>query len=64
MRVNIDPAWCHQLAIGIDFPFAGAGLATHLGDPGAIDRNITSVSFRTGSIDDRASADDDIMHRI
>ena len=61
MGVDIDPAWRDQQPVRVDFPLAGAGLTTDLGDFSVLERNVAGERGGAGSIDDGAAAYDCIV---
>jgi len=64
VRVNIDPPRQHQLPGGVYFAASRTGLAADLREPFAVDRDIARKPVRTTAIDDRAAANNDVMHDV
>ena len=62
MGVDIDEAGRHQRAVRVDLAPAGPGPAAGLRDAPALDRNVAGEGFAPGSVDDRAAANDQIVH--
>jgi hypothetical protein len=64
MSVDIDKAGRDEKSGGVDFAPARASLATDTGDLAAIDRDVANESGLTGTIDDFAIADYEVMHTL
>ena len=60
--VDIDEAGRHQRAGRVDLAPAGPGLAAGLGDAPAIDRDIAGEGIASRAVEDRAAANDQIVH--
>ena len=66
VRVDVDEAGLDKPAVGVDFTMAGARHLAYLGDDAVGDRDIGGPSLGAASVDDSASADNEIMltHRF
>src|ERR1700760_1117397 len=62
MRVYVDPPGRHHQPRGIDLAPRGPLLAADSRDPAIRNGNIAAECGLAGAIDDRASANDDIVH--
>jgi len=61
--MNIDKAWSHYLAGGINFLATLPGCLSHLADSIGIDRDISEVGGSAGATHREAIACDQIMHK-
>ena len=64
MRMDIDEARRDQQSARIDFAAPAANIAADRRDEFAVDRYIGNAPRRTRAVDDRAVADDDIVHAV
>ena len=61
MRVDVDEAWCHQMALGVDLAVPAAVHLAHRGDHAAVDRHVADPALGTGAIDDGPVPDDQLV---
>jgi hypothetical protein len=62
MRVDVDPTGRYQKAASIDLTPAGTSGAIRGSDAGTVNRDVAGESRRTGTINDCAAANHEIMH--
>ena len=62
MGVHVRPSRRDQQAVGIDHPPARPGLAADRGNPLAIDCQVSGEGRAAGPVNDRAAANDDVVH--
>ena len=60
--VDIDEAGRHQRACGVEFAPARPRLAAGLRDASVRDRNVAGEGLASRTVDDRAAANDQIVH--
>jgi len=63
MRVHVDPAGRHQQPRGVDLAPSRALLAADFGDALARDGHVAGKRRLSGTIDNGATANDDVVHR-
>ena len=64
MGVNINPTWRYKQTFRINFALAGANFTTNLNELVAVNGNVAKEALCARSINDRATANDDIMHAL
>jgi hypothetical protein len=62
MGVNINPAWRYKQAFGINLSLARADIAANLRQHFSVNSHIADKALSTRSVNDCATANDDIMH--
>src|SRR5207248_2182805 len=62
VRVHVDPAGCHNRAVGVDLAHARAGDVADLGDDAVVDGDVTGAGGSTGAVDNGSAADDEVVH--
>ena len=60
--VDVHPAGRYQQPVSVDLAFACAQFFTNLDDLSASDGDISGLARRLGSIDDSATANDEVIH--
>src|SRR4051794_40623410 len=62
MCVHVNPTWRDQQSVGIDLAMCRTLLAAHSGDAAACDCNIAAEGRLAAAVNDRAAANDDVVH--
>ena len=62
MGVHVDPARRDQQPVGLNLALARTLLAAGAGDHAARNRDIAGEGRLAGPVDDRAAANDDVVH--
>ncbi len=62
--VDVDPAGCHQVSLGVDLAPGGAHVCSHRADAIAVDRDVALARRRARAVDEQASPDHQIVHRV
>src|SRR5215468_10060305 len=62
MRMHIDPAGRDQQPVSRDFTSRRPRLAANRADPSTIDRDVSGKRRLPGPVDDRAAANDGVVH--
>jgi hypothetical protein len=64
MGMDVDPAGSDQQPDRIELAAPRPRLAADCSDPSAFDRDVTGESRLAGPVDDRAAANDDVVHGL
>ena len=64
MRVYVDPAGCHEQAVGVELARAALRNGPHLGDATVSHGHIGIASFAARAVDHGSAADHEVVHGL